>query len=356
MGSDWCVGRSEEALTLDGDNTTILVVDDDSGIRAIATETFELGGYQVSCAADGQEASALLAERSFVAAVVDLVLPDCNGLDILGRVRAANPDTVMVVITGYASLDSAMEAVRLGAYDYMRKPFSCADLLHVVQRGIKERALALENRKLLAELDKTNRELLAYHDRLESQMQVVSEKLEAFIELGKRLASADGALPSLADVVEAAMQVGGAASGAVFTIGEGGFDCIVARGEARADLQSVHLQSDEAALASALSCGEAVVVADLLACGAEGRCNLRLLGLASAIVLPLQYQGVTLGLMGLFDWEPGSFAEGHLNLLRVLGVHAAGLLVRGRLQGRVLVETHAEAADGGFVDIAEMLE
>jgi len=336
---------------LDQETAKILVVDDDDGVRAVAMETFARADYEVVGAATGQQATELLGEHDFAAAVVDLVLPDCSGLQILEQVRTSNPDVVMLVITGYASLDSAMEAVRLGAYEYLRKPFEADDLLHIVQRGLKERELARENRELLAELDRTNRELVAYRDRLESQMQLTSEKLEAFIELGKRLAASEGALPRLADVLEAAIQVAGAGSGAVFSLADDGFDCVVARGEARADLHGVHLRSDEGVFEAALMSGEAAVIPDLVTWDGADNCAMCLLGFASMIVLPLKYQDLTLGMMSLYDWEPLAFAEGHLNLLQVLVSYAANLLASGQLQG----QAQALATDDGFVDIADML-
>lgn len=340
-----------EASDVDSEKVRILVVDDDEGVRAVAQETLTRGGYDTVGAASGEEATELLRENTFIAAVVDLVLPDCSGLDVLQQVRSVNPDAVMVMVTGYASLDSAMEAVRLGAYDYIRKPFSPGDLIHIVERGLKERQLAHRNRELLAELDRTNKELTTYRDQLESRMQINAEKLDAFIELGKRLATSDGALPSLADVLDAAMQVAGASSGAVFVPGDGCFDCVVARGEASADLEGVQLQGDEAAFRAVVTTGEEAVISDLINLDSEGSRDLSLLGLASTIVLPLKHQGVAHGLMALFDWKPKSFAEVHLNLLRVLGAQAATLLVRAQLQG----PARAAQTTEGFVDIQDML-
>lgn len=341
-----------EAEDVESEKPRVLVVDDDEGVRAVAQETLTRGGYDTVGAASGEEASELLREDSFIAAVVDLVLPDCSGLDVLQQVRSVNPDAVMVMVTGYASLDSAMEAVRLGAYDYIRKPFAPGDLIHIVERGLKERQLAHRNRELLAELDRTNRELTTYRDQLESRMQINAEKLDAFIELGKRLATSDGALPSLADVLDAAMQVAGASSGAVFVPGDGGvFDCVVTRGEASADLHGVQVRADEAAFRSVITTGREAVISDLINLDAEGSRDLSLLGLASAIVLPLRHQGVAHGLMALFDWKPKSFAEVHLNLLRVLCAQAATLLVRAQLQGPAKSAPPAN----GFVDIQDML-
>ncbi len=335
----------------------LLVVDDDEGVRELAEEAFNRAGYDTLVAGSGSEAAELLSEHEVTAAVVDLVLPDTSGLEVLKQVRASNPEAVMIVITGYASLDSAMEAVKLGAYDYLRKPFGVEDLVNVLSRGLKERELAQRNRELVAELDRTNRELLAYHDRLETEMQVTSDKLDAFIELGKRLATSEGALPSLADVLEAGRQVAGARSGAVFCLDEDGLACLVAAGEARADLQDVRIQPTEAGFGDVLASGEATVISDLVGTGEMETSSLSLLGLASAILLPLQYQQVTLGVIALFDSEPASFAEPSLNLLRVLAAQAGDLIVRAQLHGQAvgpMTEHHVSDQDA-FVDITDML-
>lgn len=338
------------------DGGKLLVVDDDEGVRAIVEEALRQSGYETVVAGSGREATELLREHEVTAAVVDLVLPDSSGLEVLKEVRASNPEAVMIVMTGYASLDSAMEAVKLGAYDYLRKPFSMTALLNVLERGLKERELAQRNRELVAELDRTNHELLAYHDRLESEMQVTSEKLDAFIELGKRLATSEGALPSLADVLEASRQVAGARSGAVFCLDEDGLACVVAAGEARADLQDVRLQATEAGFGAVLMSGEATVVEDLVSADEMESCGLSLLGFASAILLPLQYQQVTLGVIALFDSEPASFAEPGLNLLRVLAAQAGNLIVRAQLHGQAAEASEQQlGSEDGFVDITDML-
>jgi ActR/RegA family two-component response regulator len=339
------------------DGGKLLVVDDDEGVSRVMEDALEQAGYDTLVAGSGREATELLEEHEITAAVVDLVLPDSTGLEVLKQVRAAHPEAVMIVITGYASLDSAMEAVKLGAYDYLRKPFSMVDLLNVLDRGLKERELAHKNRELVAKLDKTNRELLAYRDTLQSEMQVTSEKLDAFIELGKRLATSEGALPSLADVLEASRQVAGARSGAVFCLDDDGLVCVVAAGEARADLQDVRVQATEAGFEAVLISGEVMVIPDLVSAAEMESSSLSLLGFASAILVPLQYQQMTLGVIALFDSEPASFAEPSLNLLRVLAAQAGNLIVRSQLHGQATEAADQQVRDeDGFVDIMDMLK
>ena len=344
---------------MDSKQSRILVVDDDEGMRAIATEVFTHAGYEVLAAAGGDEAEQLLENSDFVAAVVDLVLPDTSGLRVLEQVRKANADTVLVVITGYASLDSAMEAVRLGAYDYLRKPFTADELLRVVQQGVKEWQLAQEHRELVARLDEANRELVQYRNKLELHLQIISEKLEAFIQLGRRLAEAEGTVPSLADHLQAAMQVVGASSGAVFATNEHGYRAIVSAGEAASDLRELHLSSEEFALTQTSSVNEPTVIPDLLATHTGGRNDLALLGLGSAIILPLVCHGAPAGLMVLSNWQQYGFVEAHMNLVRVLIAQASDLMAANNQQQLPTtvptIRAQPHENDEQFVDLFEML-
>ncbi len=105
-----------------------LVVDDDESVREVISSYFTKLGMTVTGASDGRGAIAAL-ERSngrFKVVVTDLSLPGADGLAVLKAARTANPSCYVVIVTGYASLDSAISAVRLGAHDYLTKPFSLA--------------------------------------------------------------------------------------------------------------------------------------------------------------------------------------------------------------------------------------
>jgi DNA-binding NtrC family response regulator len=111
-----------------GNLLSLLVIDDERAIREACREIAESLGYQVSCAENAERAYRLLEEKSHDIALLDLRLPGASGLEALHRLREANPDMVIVVMTGYATVPSAVEAMQLGAYDYMTKPFSLEDL------------------------------------------------------------------------------------------------------------------------------------------------------------------------------------------------------------------------------------
>src|SRR5687768_5921889 len=102
----------------------VLVADDDPDIRDVLVEHFRQRGLNVATAQDGRAAVAAL-ERSagrFALVLTDIAMPGADGFEVLRAARAANPSSYVVIITGYASLDTAVEAVRLGAQDYIAKP------------------------------------------------------------------------------------------------------------------------------------------------------------------------------------------------------------------------------------------
>lgn len=327
----------------------ILVVDDDQGVRQICEEIFVRAGYEVASADCAEVAFELMERNDFDAMLVDLVLPDTNGLEIIQRAADVAPGAITVVITGYASLESAMKAVRLGAYDYVRKPFEADDLLRIVRRGLKERYLALRNEQLLEELDAANQQLREAKEQLEDEVEVTTEKLDAFSELGKRLASSDGVFPNLRDILTAAMQMSGAQTGAIFMPLEEGYQCLLAEGEAAADLDNVRLKQDEYVLQQAVKSGELVIVDNLVAAD-DGPNDLGLLGLVSSLALPLIYRHHITGVLVLFDWEAPLPEEMHFNLLRVLAAQAAGLLDSREVRGR----SKGDESDD-FIELSEML-
>ncbi|MDI7267673.1 MAG: sigma-54 dependent transcriptional regulator [Myxococcota bacterium] len=130
----------------------ILVADDEEGIRAFVAEALEADGHSVAQAADGREAELRLAERGFDLLISDLKMPRLDGMALLRKVRAEQPEVEIIVLTAYGTVDSAVEAMKLGALDYLQKPIgSPAELRLLVSR-------ALERRSLLALRDRTSRD------------------------------------------------------------------------------------------------------------------------------------------------------------------------------------------------------
>lgn len=132
-----------------------LIVDDDVEVRELLAEHVRSRGLKVGTASDGRAAIEAL-KRSpgqFGLILCDLHLPGAGGLEVLQAARGANASCSVVIITGYASLDSAIQAVRLGAYDYVTKPFSLGQIDVILRRVQDRNALELENRRLLQRLE-----------------------------------------------------------------------------------------------------------------------------------------------------------------------------------------------------------
>jgi DNA-binding NtrC family response regulator len=149
-------------------NTTdknILVVDDDRIILDSLCEFLSLEGFQTSGAETLKGAVAALQRQSYSLVIADINLPDGNGFDLLDIVREDYPQTVVVVITGYGTIESAVKAIKRGAYDYLTKPIVDDDLRLAVERAIKQQSLMSENESLRLQLErKYSLENIISHD------------------------------------------------------------------------------------------------------------------------------------------------------------------------------------------------
>jgi DNA-binding NtrC family response regulator len=119
----------------------VLVVDDDEGIRELLTDYLNNFGYEVVCAVNGQEAVQKYKAGHFDIVLSDLVMSPMDGLGLLGEIRKMDPDAIFIMITGYPSIDSAMEAMKRGARDYISKPFNIDEIGLKIDRVLLERSL-----------------------------------------------------------------------------------------------------------------------------------------------------------------------------------------------------------------------
>jgi len=131
----------------------ILVVDDEKGIRESVSLVLSEEGYETEIASDGSEALNLLGEKDFDVLITDLKMPGIDGIDLIKKSLKICPQTSVIIITAHASVESAIEALRTGAFDYILKPFDFDDLILKVQRLLNHKELALENQALRKEVD-----------------------------------------------------------------------------------------------------------------------------------------------------------------------------------------------------------
>jgi len=126
----------------------ILVVDDELSMREFLAILLEREGYQVTSAANAAEALELLENGLFDLVVSDVQMPGLNGIELLGRIKALAPDTAVLMITAFSAAEQAVEAMKLGAYDYIAKPFKIEEVKQLVKNALEKQDLKRENNAL----------------------------------------------------------------------------------------------------------------------------------------------------------------------------------------------------------------
>src|SRR5580698_5507002 len=133
----------------------ILVVDDEPGLRDMLGILFRREGLEVTLAAGFARGVECVrnAPEPYGVVLTDLVMPDGSGLDVLSRAKERSPQTEVIIMTAHSTLETAVEAMRRGAYDFITKPFATSELRELVQKALEKRAIIAENRMLRAQLD-----------------------------------------------------------------------------------------------------------------------------------------------------------------------------------------------------------
>jgi signal transduction histidine kinase len=129
----------------------VLIIDDEESMRDSCSLILTKGGFAVATATDGQDGLAKAKEIRPDLALVDLKMPGISGFEVLENLKQIDPHIIPVVITGYATVDSAVEAMKKGAYDFLPKPFTPEELRIIIRRGLERRKLALEAEALRRE-------------------------------------------------------------------------------------------------------------------------------------------------------------------------------------------------------------
>jgi two-component system response regulator PilR (NtrC family) len=130
----------------------VLVVDDEQSMRDVLSIMLKRAGYGVTIASDGEEAIGHIGKEIFDLVITDLKMPKVGGLDVLKAVKSASSETVVLVITAFASAESAVEAMKHGAYDYLTKPFQVDEVQLIIRNALERRRLSTENMLLKREM------------------------------------------------------------------------------------------------------------------------------------------------------------------------------------------------------------
>jgi signal transduction histidine kinase len=159
----------------------VLIVDDEESVTITMAAILEMDGYSVATALRGDDALSQIAKEEFDLVLTDLRLDDFDGMDVLAAARRRSPNTVGIVLTGYASLESAVTALREGAYDYMLKPADVEELRATVARGLERRKLGQQLRERVADLEAANRTINQLNEGLQDRVAQATADLQAHV-------------------------------------------------------------------------------------------------------------------------------------------------------------------------------
>ena len=226
----------------------ILIVDDDASFGGMVSEILNERGCDAVRATDPGEALALLTERIFAVAVLDLVMPTMSGLDLAERIRSASPETEILILTGHADVESAIEGIHRGVFDYLQKDtLQIARLERSVNAAVEKWRLTRQNRELVERLRESNRLLLALQ------------------EMATSLVGEPHADRVLARLVASAKDLCGGSYGRALLFDRTTLEGLVIAGSVGDDaetLRGVRLQPGEGIAARAFETDETLLVAD----------------------------------------------------------------------------------------------
>ncbi|HVN71639.1 MAG TPA: response regulator [Desulfomonilia bacterium] len=155
----------------------ILVVDDEEIVRYSLKNILSSNGFEVEDVGSAEEALKLLYDKSFHLVLTDLVLEGMGGLELLENVKVISPRTLVIVITGYGSLKTAVEALRLGVYDYLLKPCDENELILRVRRALEMQVYGMEQKKL-HELSAIAKTAVTLSDRINTPLNIILGNIE----------------------------------------------------------------------------------------------------------------------------------------------------------------------------------
>ena len=133
--------------------TKILVVEDDQSLRSVLISAIEKEGHEVTGAESAESAAEILSNSQFEIVLTDINLPGKDGLDLIPEIHATNPNAYIMVMTGYGTLETAIEAMKRGAHDFLRKPIVFNDLTNAIQVAVENQSSSVEEKATEIESD-----------------------------------------------------------------------------------------------------------------------------------------------------------------------------------------------------------
>lgn len=163
----------------------VLIVDDEKGLRIGTKRLLEMDGYEVDTAENGTEGITLGTTKEFDIAIIDLKMPDIGGLEVLKQIKKKFPDTICFIATAYPGFDTATESAKLGAFNYIPKPFTQEELLNNLRQGYEKRILLIENAKWKKQREESLLEVAFEKTRLNTIINSITEGILVINKYGQ---------------------------------------------------------------------------------------------------------------------------------------------------------------------------
>lgn len=321
-------GRPAE-LAID-EPTPILVVEDESSVSDLLDEFLTSQGYKVTVAGNGEDAARLLPELRPAIVITDINLPGRSGLDVMRSAKALDPEIAVIVITGYASAATAIDALRQGAYDYVTKPFDLDEVHQIVERGIATRRLKAINRQLVEELSRKNKILERHEVELQHRVQQATAQMRALYDIGMEIGADLELAPRLGRICAGGAQLVGA-RGAVLYVRPTELEIFTAATTHGVSLEPVEagtpwMLDDEAGYGPAMRAERSVrfEAGDGAVPGLVGAAP------AHVMAVPMIINGEAIAVLVLLD-KPGGFGEEDDRALQLYGSQSAVALRNSQL-------------------------
>jgi len=169
-----------------GEQERVMVVDDEETVRSLLQRILEEAGYDVDTAANGEEALDRMSQLSIGVVFLDVKMPGMSGMEVLAKLTADWPDTCVIMATAVGDAQTVVEAMKIGAYDYITKPFSRDDVILKLRRALEKRDLQLKNKRFMHELQQS---VKGQSERMQSQFNELVSSLAREHKLLHELAS-----------------------------------------------------------------------------------------------------------------------------------------------------------------------
>jgi len=284
--------------------TTVLIIDDDAGLRKTLSDILKAKGFAVLSAKDGREGIELVKQEDVHVALVDLRLPDMTGLTVIESIREASPPTQAIILTGNATLDTAIEATSKGAFSYMQKPYDIEQLLVHIRRAVEKRASAEKILGQNTELQRMNSELKALFD--------VSLSISRTLDLEKLF-------PEILQTLEEMEIFRVERKGAIFLVEEGGMRLACHNGFSQAMIESCgNLRPGECLCGLAAEKGE-LVISDHSSKDARHTVVYDGMSPHGHIIVPLKAAGVVTGVLCLYTAQEPDIDIKVFHMLSLIG-------------------------------------